>query len=355
MASLYYSFALNAEAKLTNINDAIKGQKYFCPVCGAPMITKMGNERRWHFAHKNNIHECSYESYIHKLAKRRIADCFNKSEKFIISFHAKSTCGVSECPLGSTMPCSWFTKQEFDLKKYYNKCAEEVSIDNFVADLLISDSENPKKPPILIEICVTHKSTEQKLKSDNRIIEIVIKSEKDIEDIVSTSSIVESEGYVDKWDTKPNEQIRFYNFKCDKFEMPDHSHQALKFRFWIDSKGRFKFDNDMYKSEKCLTPNPPDIENSIFRIESKMLIDWDLAFSCLENSKIGIKCCAMCGCYRMNDHYTRPMCILYKSKGTKQFPPLKSAMNCNYFRPKVYSDVYQEYRIYIKPSKSGFV
>lgn len=40
----------------------------------------------------------------------------------------------------------------------------------------------------------------------------------------------------------------------------------------------------------------------------------------------------MCKFYKLNDYYMRSMCILYKSKGTKQFPALSNAMNCPHFK-----------------------
>ena len=59
-------------------------------------------------------------------------------------------------------------------------------------DLLIS-SKNKSNPPILIEIWVTHKSSESKLNSKYRIIEIHIESEDDIKQIINNASIVETD------------------------------------------------------------------------------------------------------------------------------------------------------------------
>jgi len=359
MASkLYYSFALNTESELTSIENANKGQEYFCPACGAPMIPKKGNKRCWHFAHKGNTHNCSYESYLHKLAKLRISECFKSSQHFVISFNSIAICKIAECPLGTINRCEWTVTKEFDLKEYYNTCEEEIPIGNFKADLLISDTNDPQKQPILIEIFVSHKSSEKKIKSGNRIIEIKIASEEDIDNIVSTSYIKESEGYLDKWETKPNDNIRFYNFKANSYEIPDYEHQAPKFRFWIDSRCYFKFDKiEMYDfNVRCLSSNPLDLENSIFRIESKEPIGWDFAFYNLAKSNIGIKYCTMCSYYKFNDYYGRAMCTLYKSRGTKQYPNLSEAMKCSYFKQINYQteerlfeiNKNQECKIYVK-------
>ena len=195
-------------------------------------------------------------------------------------------------------------------------------------------NQSKNTPPVLIEIYVTHKSTEEKLNSNHRIIEIHIKSEEDIEQIVSSASIIEDDVDVKHWGKEQDRKIRFYNFKADSCEVPDTLHQAHKFRFWVDSKGCFNFDEIEYYNEsvKCLSLNPAEIENSRFRIESKSLIGRDFAFWKLSESGLGIRYCTMCKFYRWNDYYMRSMCILYKSKGTKQYPMLSNAINCPHFR-----------------------
>ncbi len=340
-----YSYSMDRGSNLINVIDAVKGNEYYCLCCGEIMIPRQGSKRRWHFAHKGNPGGCSYETYLHKVAKKRICECFNKSPKFTILVHSKSTCAVIECPLGASQPCTWNSIKEFDLKKYYNHCEEEVAVDKYRADLVISNQAN-NVHPILIEIYVTHKSTDEKLNSNYRIIEIHIESEEDINQIVSTASIKESDRDVNYCREIQNEKIKFYNFKADSYEVPDNKHQAYKSLFWIDSKGYFHFDS-YNESMKCLSPTLSEVKNSIFRIESKSPINWDFAFCKLAESGLGIKYCTMCRFYKMNDYYMRSMCILYKSKGTRQYPNLSSAMSCTYFKQINYSntDYNQEYKI----------
>lgn len=334
-----YSFAMDKESRLVNANDAVKvkGNEYYCPCCGAIMIPRQGNKRRWHFAHKGNTENCSYETYLHKVAKKRICECFNESPRFTIRFHQQSVCSVKECPLGTRKPCTWKSEKEFNIKEYYDYCEEEVTNDKFRADLVISNQSN-KRPPLLIEIYVTHKSTEEKLNSNYRIIEIRIESEEDINQIVSSALIEESYGD-DEWENKVDDKIKFYNFKVESSH-PDENNQANKFRFWIDSKRYFHLDDieEYDESVKCLSQNPKEIENSIFRIESKDPIAWDFAFRKLAESGLGIKYCTMCKSYRFNDWYGQWMCILYKSKGTKRYPQLSIAMSCPHFQQIDYTD-----------------
>lgn len=344
-----YTYSLDADNNLVNIVDAKKGNEYFCPSCGAQMILKQGAKRKWHFAHKNNVSNCSYETYLHKIAKRRIRECFEYSPNLIISFRSSVTCNVVDCPLGALKPCSWRTLKSFDLKKYYDCCREEVSINGYVADLFLTNEKHPNDP-ILIEIYVTHKSTEEKLKSNLRIIEIHIKSEDDINQIISTAEINESEDY-NKWGIRIGDRIGFYNFHADSYARPDKAHQLGKYGFWINPKGYYNFGIIKVNGEliKCLMPNPLDVENSIFRIESMDFFDTAWAFKKLLQSGLGIRYCTMCNFYRWNQCYGKSICILYKSRGTKKFPPLSDALNCIHFEQVDYNDdvrqPYNGYRI----------
>ena len=351
-----YSYSVDANSCLVAAKDAVKGNEYYCPCCGSIMILKHGNIRRPHFAHKCNLKLCSYETYLHKVAKKRICECFNQSSVFTIMFHSKAVCAIKECPVGKFQPCNWKKTREFNLREYYDQCKEEVFVDKYKADLLITNSKK-EISPVLIEIYVSHKSTEDKLNSKYRIIELHIESEDDIDQIVQNKLIQESSGYVDKWNEKPDEKIKFYNFKADSIEEPDEKHQSSKFRFWIDSKKYFHLDylDDYDYSVKCLTKNTLGIENSIFLIESGQPIDLNFAFYKLIESGLNIKYCKMGKFYKMNDYLMKSMCILYKSKGTKKYPMLSDATNCPYFKQNSYInrnlDYGQEYKIIIQKDK----
>lgn len=69
-----YSYSMDKESHLINVTDAVKGNDYYCPCCGEIMIPRQGSRRRWHFAHKGNLGDCSYETYLHKVAKSAYAN-----------------------------------------------------------------------------------------------------------------------------------------------------------------------------------------------------------------------------------------------------------------------------------------
>ena len=84
-----YSYANNSSGELIHVSTAQRCEEYFCPICGELMTTHMGKVRRWHFVHKN-AGNCSYESYLHKLAKIKIQQAFSYAEHFWLSYKAKA-------------------------------------------------------------------------------------------------------------------------------------------------------------------------------------------------------------------------------------------------------------------------
>ncbi|MDE6489643.1 MAG: hypothetical protein K2L49_00615, partial [Muribaculaceae bacterium] len=176
-----YSYANNSSGELINVLTAQRREKYFCPICGEPMTPHMGQVRRWHFVHKN-VGNCSYESYLHKLAKIKIREAFLSSDHFLLSYNAQAICSY-ECPFIDSPKCKGEKPVEFDLRKYYDTCEIEATYHQYRADLLLTSSTNPERDPVLIEIMVTHKCTEDKIRDGVRIIEIQIQSEEDIDNI----------------------------------------------------------------------------------------------------------------------------------------------------------------------------
>ena len=327
----FYSYALDKDKKYINIKDAIKGNAYYCPCCGAPMIIREGKIKRKHFAHKANTENCSYESYLHKLAKQKIGECFVNSPNFYITINSKAKCGIFECPIGKSNPCLWYKPYTFDLKKYYDTCEQEAPVGNFRADLLIISSNNHDTDPILIEIYVSHKSNLNKINSNYRIIEIKINSEEDIENAISYF----------KRNNNPEFQykIEYHNFKPKiEPEFPHPDYQQSIFRFWIDDNKIFHFESPYdfinYKKNKCLSPINKEILDSIFKIESIHDFSLDFAFYKLYKSGLKLRYCTMCKNYYLDNSecgnihsYNR----LTQYISTDEIEILKRANNCSNF------------------------
>ena len=61
----YQHYASDINNNIIHVKDTsnLEVQKYYCPYCNNEMITKRGNVRQWHFAHKTD--KCSYDKYLH--------------------------------------------------------------------------------------------------------------------------------------------------------------------------------------------------------------------------------------------------------------------------------------------------
>ena len=155
-----------------------------CIWCGAPMLARLGKSRTHHFCHESGSDCGNGESDLHKYAKKTLRKRFLDSDSFEVGIQQKVLCGNKGCVFRKDEEDYECAKEKvvvYDLKKFgYDNCEEEVTIDGFIADLLLT-SNSFHRPPILLEVAVTHPLEEEKKNSGLRIIEIPIKSEQDVE------------------------------------------------------------------------------------------------------------------------------------------------------------------------------
>ena len=69
-----YRYAHNSDGQIVNIdeikrNESEENELYTCLACGNELITRLGNVKINHFAHKQTIN-CSGETYLHNLGKK---------------------------------------------------------------------------------------------------------------------------------------------------------------------------------------------------------------------------------------------------------------------------------------------
>lgn len=203
-----YPYAIDELGKLVYIGSLSKEirslHSYFCPYCGSPMVACLGEKNTHYFSHV--IRDgCSVESYIHKTAKLILLRRFNDNRlpfKIVLSVQRQcknySTCENAGVECQPAPIC-----KEYDLKKYYDLPASleksySINDEKFVPDILLQ-STNSLHKPIFIELCYKHKSSNDKLRSGLKIIEIRLRNMDDIrrlEDI----KLIESE------------DVHFYNF-----------------------------------------------------------------------------------------------------------------------------------------------
>ncbi|MDR0598471.1 MAG: hypothetical protein LBG84_00095 [Treponema sp.] len=213
---ILYKYAENSAGKIIHIDNAVKGNEYFCPGCKQSFIFKHGQIRRHHFAHKNDTDNCSKETYLHELGKKIFCEtyeqCLNANEPFYISTSVSAVCkynGITQyknCIKGATVP--------FDLTSSFKHIECEKNHGNFRPDITLS---NDFGDIIFIEIAVTHPCDKEKIASKNKIIEINIKDESDVSVIIGKTLTDQSE-FIKNFSLEENlhdkgEDIKFYNFE----------------------------------------------------------------------------------------------------------------------------------------------
>lgn len=350
-----YGYCLDENDNLVCIDSVTKENRYShefrCLQCGQKMIPKIGPKRVRHFAHSADV-DCNGESYLHKLAKRRIREKFLSSENFSIIFNRPAPCCEKEhciyavpeneeIYLGHS--CSINVDIPMDLKiwngyKLFDKCEEEVTIGNFRADLLLRNSNNLTLPPVFIEVKVTHESTEEKLASEYRIIETrTISSEKDIEDIVSN-------GFVEGINCST------YNFNPPPPEpVPPIGGKPIT-RFVLRRGGFAKIYRDIDMVVTCDKMNQKCDKYSIKELnykyggveiwgmnnDVKNLSSYQTCLLYLYKKGYDIKNCILCKHRKYNDYYDKFICVLYKTLDSPAFPKQIQAKTCPRF--EMYSE-----------------
>lgn len=322
-----YSYAYNSSSELVNVSTAQRNEKYFCPICGELMTPHMGEIRRWHFVHKN-AENCSYESYLHKLAKIKIRQAFLSSEHFMLAYNARAVCRV-ECPYVSSHKCESDKPVEFDLRKFYDTCEIEACYHQYKADLLLTSSIHPNFPPVLIEIMVTHKCTEEKIKEGVRIIEISIQSEEQIDNIINSHRFmaVRSNRYLGKG------AITLYNFnKVETFD-PTGSFDEFEGYFsrkntivlWLNREGRFgTFDCHCYEVSHKLPFN-------VHYYVTEIATPFKEIFQGFSKRGVKVRNCFLCK-FSKQDFGMDRICVLYKKHNLPRKPSPYYAVSCPHYR-----------------------
>lgn len=203
--TLYHYAAIDSvNGELCSIEDITtefrKLHKFYCLSCGEEMVANLKDDcHRRHFKHKNKT-ECSNETYLHNLAKKKIARHFLESEHFYVSYNLIKSCSKhTNCKYSSYYSCiRRECKRRVDLKQYYQYCEIEKQVKDSNGNIYVADicliSNRPKVPPMLIEIFVSHACSEEKRKSGLWIMEIPISSEDDINRFCKTNSYNEESG-----------------------------------------------------------------------------------------------------------------------------------------------------------------
>lgn len=207
MGTIKYHIARLKDGRLVDVNElteATRHQEFYCIGCGELLVPKMGNNNRWHFAHKSGVN-CNPETYLHKLAKIKIKAIFDNSETFSVKYKQNVSCDTKECKYRGYR-CCVCREITLNLKSKYDSCALEkdqyADGQRFRADVLLFKEGAPEIAPTFIEIHVKHECSEIKQRSGFSIIEITVSDEQSIDKIVQNSIMDEN-----------NQDVALYGFE----------------------------------------------------------------------------------------------------------------------------------------------
>lgn len=206
-----YDSALDSLGQIVHIKNIIREEsgikgKYSCIDCGQELIPRLGQKNERHFAHKEDV-ACLGETHLHKLCKLTFFNvyqkCLKEKKAFNIELNQNQTC--TKCESELNMVCDLGEKLILvDLTKKYDKVFLERKDGEFTPDITLISKDCQDK--IFIEIAVSHKSTDKKLNSDNKIIELKVN------DPIYAEFIEDCELSVN------HPEITFHNFKVKKFD-----------------------------------------------------------------------------------------------------------------------------------------
>lgn len=325
-----YQYAKNEDGQLIEINSLNetnkKIKKYFCVGCGNELIPRLGNVKIHHFAHKKVV-TCSSETYLHLLGKQLFYDnyikCLKYQKPFYIEIYQEKMCNHFEkdfglkCKLNKSFTC-------FDLTKHFNKISIEAREGSFIADIMLTS--NSGKDKMFIEIAVTHLSSETKLNSNYRIIEIVIENEEDFEPIKKNIlSVNES-------------KIKFKNFKTREITTSICNGNCKKeFNFFtLDKDGRCLLKQKNLKQIKnyLAIKNDNIVRYKITKDEGYYPDIFKRGVATFAKENLNVRNCFICRYHAKNNSF-----IYIDSTGTPifcKFLKIKcnsnQAVTCEYFK-----------------------
>lgn len=325
MADIKYQYAYNEEGKVVSINDFTKEESrlhtYKCIGCGNPLLPRAigSNSRRAHFYHKEIVN-CSGETYLHKLGKHLIKEKFDSSDSFFISYIIDKECNNKTCSYKNIQCQKQYEEVTYNLKDYYDTCTEETPIKNYIADLLLTNSKKPKTPPLLIEICVTHKCEDDKIKSGLKIIEITVKKEQDFDSIFTNNNMLVESSY--------DNQINFISFERKQFEPMEIDISRYIFNPQINDIGYL--ENISCKDAKYKVQQDSQVELNIVNKKNYAGADLATVFLWMYKNK-NFRRCNFCKFYYATKYEDKAKCRLSKKYGKPMYPPMTEAEHCRSF------------------------
>ena len=232
-----------------------------------------------------------------------------------IEFEYRSHCEKEKaCNYVRYGDCKTTERRRFNLKEYYDSCEQEMPYDNINrrSDLKIWSKVHPERKPIYIEIFVTHQSEEAKLHSGNKIIEIKIENEHDIDEIAQNGFIESPRELTIHRETVAISKTCFFGFKNEDY-CNNQINQPIEFYRYIlyaSGKSRCYEDGCLCKGLSRKWPRALcEICFHTIALDVYPLAKW------MGYQKFGLRNCLLCRNYVDSYNGLGKLCRLYKHLG----------------------------------------
>jgi len=251
-----YKFAYNLQQNIIDIQTLSKENKagvFTCLGCEDELIPVLGKKNEHHFRHKViTENSCSIETYLHRLAKIKFYETYDKCLKehkpFFIKMETYLVCDFYEneflkvCELAPKI-------SQFELTQSFKKIYLERKENSFIPDVLLEDTDNQRK--IFFEVFVSSPCSQKKIESNYMIIEFKLDSKKGIRN--SEKDIDEIESCL----LEQSEKVKFINFynklkdnycngQCfNEIIIPYSSNELLYNIFVVFKSGESDFINNL--------------------------------------------------------------------------------------------------------------
>ena len=234
-----YPEAVTADGKLVSAIEIEKGNeaweevKFYFPGCEGDDeeemlfiqrkrkngVTKFFRHRPGYIGDRNEP-----DRYLHNYAELRIKKRFDESlttGEFPVQYYVVEQCPEnSVCKLKANLKCNGEPKpvlKSLNLRELYDTCSIEKGADKYIADLLLTNSQDESIKPMFLEVFVTHKCTDEKIASGYPIIEIKINQKEDADNpiVENAGEVVDEYMFMQSENKKALPPIVFYGFKRD--------------------------------------------------------------------------------------------------------------------------------------------
>lgn len=323
-----FKYAKDENGELIHINEVDqqnrKTAKFYCFGCGHELIAKIGKIKTHHFAHKSIV-SCSNETYLHITSKnlfyKYYKDSLLNNIPFLIEINEEKVCNYYENKFNicCSLPKS---ASKYNLAKYFDAIEIEKRENDFIPDLMLSNVNKQEK--IFVEIAVTHKSTDKKLNSNYRIIEIYIENESDLE------------VFEQRFLSENNSKIKLINFNNKKVNNFCKGLCSVNYNFTtLDADGRYLLNqfNLNQISYFLKSSKKTIVKYKILNIKHNNFpktFKYNLAKYAKQNFKV--KNCYICRYHAENNNEIYDKGNNIFCKFLKKYNNSNEAVECNYFK-----------------------